>query len=52
MYDNLQEKFKNVFFQILKIWKITALERSAILILIQQLRKKHSGLCKYLEIRS
>ena len=38
MYDNLQEKYKNVS-QILKICKIRTLERLAILILIQQLGK-------------
>ena len=52
MYDNLQEKYKNTIFQILKICKIITVERLAILILIRQLEKKYSGLCKCLEIRS
>ena len=41
MYENLQEKYKNNLFQILKICKIIALERLAILILIRQLENKH-----------
>ena len=52
MYDNLLEKFKNNVFQILKLCKITTLHGLAILILIQQLRKKYTGLCNCLEIRS
>ena len=35
MYDNLQEKYKNSIFQILKVCKIRALKRLVILILIR-----------------
>ena len=45
MHDNLQKKYKNSVFQILRICK-----RLAILILIQQLGKKYNGLCNCLEI--
>ena len=51
MYENLQEKYKNNLFQILKICKIIALERLAILILIRQLENKYTGLCNSSEIR-
>ena len=47
MHDNLQKKYKNSVFQILKICK-----RLVILILIQQLGKKYTGLCNCLEISS
>ena len=45
MYDNLQEKYEINVLQILKIYKITILERLVILILIRQLRKKITGGC-------
>ena len=45
MYDNLQEKYENSVFQILKISK-------PLLSLIQQLGRKYTGLCSCLEIRS
>ena len=37
MYDNFQEKYKNIAFQVLKICKIKTFERLATLILIRQL---------------
>ena len=51
MYKNLQEKLKKNWFLNFKNMQKT-LERLAILILIQQLGKKHTGLCNCLEIRS
>ena len=40
VYDNWQEKYKNSVSQILKVCKIRALKRLAILILIGKLGKK------------
>ena len=43
MYDNLQEKYKNSIFQILKVCKIRTLKRLVILILIRQSVKNTLG---------
>ena len=37
IYGNLQEKYKNSVFKILKLWKIRTLDRLAILTLIRRL---------------
>ena len=47
MYGNLQEKYKNIAFQILKIYKaFSYFDYNS------TIRKKYTGLCNSLEIRS
>ena len=47
MYDNLQEKYKNSVFQILKICKVFSNFDFNLTI-----KKKYTYLCNWLEIRS
>ena len=51
-YDNLQEKYKNSVFQILKVCKIRTLERFGNFNFNLAIRKKYTGLRNCLEIRS
>ena len=49
MYGNLQEKYKSIVFQVLKIHKAISISNFDY---NSTIRKKYTGLCEYFEIRS